>query len=86
MLFCKSCLNQFILVQVLLSTDESLQIAAVQCVKIVLDQCPDFCKDLLAADIAGEHGPLFYIRINIENGSQVLTQMTWRHISWDPLT
>ena len=42
-----------ILLQVLLSTDESLQIAAVQCVKIVLDQCPDFCKDLLAADIAG---------------------------------
>lgn len=41
------------LLQVLLSTDESLQIAAVQCVKIVLDQCPSFCKELLAADIAG---------------------------------
>lgn len=42
------------MLQVLLNTDESLQIAAVQCVKIMLEQCPDFCKDLLAADIAGE--------------------------------
>lgn len=47
------CQLQALLLQVLLSTDESLQIAAVQCVKTVLDQCPNFCKDLLAADIAG---------------------------------
>ncbi|XP_065899328.1 meiosis inhibitor protein 1-like isoform X2 [Dysidea avara] len=41
-----------LLKRVLLSTDESLQIAAVQCVKNVLDQFPTFCKDLLLADIA----------------------------------